>query len=154
MIKFTYWEAQRFCYNQLDSLILMRHGAKRSTISPIIHHVAQPKIEGQTLEVFFFFMDGALRMRSRNDSRPLSSHIAGSWAAPSIILHPIILGEVSLHNQVSFKKFSNKQNFLCDTSFKCSPQRYPGSYFLQTPIIAHRMSQMRQLVISLFSFFF
>lgn len=153
MIKFTYWEAQRFCYNQLDSLILMRHGAKRSTVSPIIH-VAQPKVEGPTLEVFFFFMDGALRMRSRNDSRSLSSHIAGSWAAPGIILHPIILGEVSLHNQMLFKKFSNKQNFLCDTSFQCSPQRYPGAYFLQTPIIAHRMSQMRQLVISLFSFFF
>lgn len=88
--------------------------------------------------MLFFLIDSLLGMRSRNDSRLPSSQKAWPWATPSLTLHPVILGEVSYHNQMSIKVFSINNifyaipisNLVCrdilDPVFSKAPSRAKG----------------------------
>lgn len=65
----------------LDSPLLCR--AKGNIVLSIIYHITQPKYSRAVFRGIFL-IDRVLRMRSRNDSRPLSSHVAGPSVAPSV----------------------------------------------------------------------
>ena len=122
------------------------HGAKGSRISPIVHHVAQPKIAGWSLEAFFSLRDGVLKLRSRNDSGPQSSHVGGPWVVPSVIL--VSLTEVSQYNQMSSKEVSMNWVF-CLVQVSCVVCKdILGTCSLQSIRISHRMSQKTHLVTS------
>lgn len=90
--------------------------------SYVIYHNAHPKIEEQSLELFFFFIDRVLRIRSRNDSRPLPTHMAGPGIDSSC--YPDLSCRCSPLQLDIFQGVFSKQSILCDKTFKYSLQRH------------------------------